>query len=202
MATIANTVVSPAEYLEFERNSERKHEYRDGEIVEMVGGTREHSLILGNLMWILGGTLREKDYEYFQSEMRVKVSETGLYTYPDVVVVRGSSRLEDDHVDTLLNPTVIFEVLSPSAESYDRGEKFEHYRNIETLVEYILVSQRHICLERYSRQDDGRWMLQDYTSAESVMQLDTIECAVPISDVYHKVSLRDERKTEQQAEGQ
>ena len=96
MATVANTSVSPADYLAFERNSELKHEYRDGEIVQMVGGTRQHGMIVANLIWIISSALRQKNYEYYPSETRVKVSETGLYTYPDVTVVKGAAILEDN----------------------------------------------------------------------------------------------------------
>ena len=195
MSTVTKTDVSPDEYLAFERQSELKHEYRDGEIVEMVGGTRRHNLIIGNLIWILGSALREKDYEFFPSEMRVKIDDTGLYTYPDVSVVKGRSQLADDHFDTLLNPAVIFEVLSPSTESYDRGEKWEHYRTIDSLLEYLLVSQDRIHVDRYTRQDNGQWLFQDYSKLESVVELNVIECPLKLADVYLKVPMTGERKS-------
>lgn len=202
MATVTNTGVSPAEYLEFERGSERKHEYRDGEIVQMVGGTKKHGMIVANLIWIISSALRHKDYEYFPSETRVKAISTGLYTYPDVTVVKNTTQLEDEHNDTILNPTAIFEVLSPSTESYDRGEKFQHYRGIESLSEYVLVSQDRICIERFSKQDDGDWRLRDYRAPDDVMTIDTIECAFPLADVYHKVPLHNEPKSGEPPAGQ
>lgn len=202
MSTVSNTAVSPAEYLEFERNSELKHEYRDGEIVQMIGGTQSHNFVEANLLRIILTKLVDKTYDVYPGNMRVKVSEAGIYTYPDIAIVKGKSQLEDEHGDTLLNPAVIFEVLSPSTESYDRGQKFEHYRNIDSLAEYVLVAQDRICIERFTKQDGGQWLLQDYKTPEDVMHLDTIECDFPLADVYHKVPLQGERKAQQPESGE
>ena len=189
MATVTKTRVTPDQYLEFERASELKHEYRDGEIVQMVGGTREHNLIETNLLWILANSLRNKDFEVYPGNLRVKASDTGLYTYPDVAVVRGKPRLEDEQFDTLLNPAVLFEILSPSTESYDRGEKFASYRTIGSLCEYVLISQDKCRVERFTRQAVGEWLFRDYTEFDENIDLTIIEVSLQLSELYHKVPL-------------
>lgn len=189
MTTATPTRVTPEEYLALERKAEFRNEYRNGEIVPMTGGTREHNLLETNLIRILGNALLDKDYEVYPGDMRVKVSETGLYTYPDVAVVRGEPQFEDDEFDTLLNPIVLFEILSKSTESYDRGEKFSQYRTVPSFVEYLLVSQTEMRIERFSRQPDGSWLMRDYQQPEEVVPLDAIECRLTVGEVYHKVPL-------------
>ena len=121
--------------------------------------------------------------------MRLRIPATGLYTYPDVTVVCGEPRFEDEYLDTLLNPTVLVEVLSPSTESYDRGRKSGNYRTIESLAEYLLVSQDEYKIEQYSKQPDGRWLLADIRSREGVVDLASIQCVLKLNDVYSKVTL-------------
>ncbi len=202
MATVANTSVSPADYLEFERNSELKHEYRDGEIIDVTGATREHILLVTNLIRILGTALLNTASEVYGTDMRVKVMAAGLYVYPDVTVVFTEPQFEDDCFDTLLNPTVIFEVLSPSTENYDRGEKFANYRTVDSLEDYFLVSQERQIIERFTRQADGRWILEVYSGSDAVVELKLNDCTFNLADVYHKVPMRVDRKTEQQNRGQ
>ena len=189
MATVTKTRVTPAEYLEMERRSEFKHEYRDGEIIETARSSREHNLIVTNMIGLLGNALFDKDYEIYAADMRVKVSETEFYTYPDVVVVKGEPQLEDEHFDTLLNPTAVFEVLSPSTESYDRGQKFAHFRALKSLVDYLLIAQDRQRIERFTRQTDGQWLFQDYSEMDSVVDLPSMECQLKLSDVYRKVPM-------------
>lgn len=188
MSTVIQPRVTPAEYLAFERSAPSRHEYRNGEIVEMVGASRAHNLILSNLIRILCNSLLEKDYEVYPSEMRVKVNETGLYTYPDAVVVQGEPELEDEQADTLLNPTAIFEILSPSTESYDRGEKFSHYRKIPSLQDYVLVAQDKPRVECFSRQEKGEWLFRDENGAEAVAEIPSLDVAIPLGELYRKVS--------------
>ena len=121
--------------------------------------------------------------------MRVKVSATGLYTYPDLVVVCGEPRFEDQHVDTLLNPTLIVEVLSDSTEAYDRGKKFGYYRTVKTLAEYLLVTQDQYRVEQYAKQLDGGWMFSEASGLEGIVNLGSIRCAVALREVYDRVSL-------------
>jgi Uma2 family endonuclease len=181
--------LTPEEYLAVERKSEYKSEYIDGEMVAMTGASRRHNLIAFNITLEIGRQLKGRPCEGYTSDMRVRVPSTRLYTYPDVVVVCGEPQFEDDHVDTLLNPTLIVEVLSESTESYDRGKKFGFYRTVESLAEYILVAQDEYRIEQYARQNDGRWLLSDYRSADDTVELTSIQCKLSLREVYDKVAL-------------
>lgn len=187
MAKYAEQLISPQQYLERERVTEYKSEYLGGRIFAMVGASRAHNLITTNLGRELSLRLKGRPCETYGSDMRVKVSQTGLYTYPDVVVVCGEVRFEDEHLDTLLNPTVIFEVLSPSTEAYDRGDKFTHYRRLESLVEYLLISQHRCQVERYVRQADGQWLLSEFNDPQGKLELTSIGCQIPLAEIYERV---------------
>src|SRR5437763_1759978 len=147
--------ISEADYLRIERQAEFRSEYFDGEIFAMAGGTRAHSLIGTNIAGELRNQLKATDCVAYNTDLRVKVEATGLLTYPDVSVVCGEQRFLDDEQDVLLNPTVIIEVLSDSTEAYDRGKKFEHYRQIPSCKEYLLVSQKEPRIEQFIRQPNG-----------------------------------------------
>jgi Uma2 family endonuclease len=134
-------LVTPNEYLILERQAPYKSEYRDGQIVAMSGASRQHNIITANVVAELHAQLKQRSCTVLPSDMRVKVTSTGLYTYPDVVVVCGEALFDDNQQDTLLNPTLIVEVLSKSTEAYDRGDKFKHYRHLPSLAEYLLISQ-------------------------------------------------------------
>jgi Uma2 family endonuclease len=192
MATVATTSITPEEYLEFERRAEVKHEYRDGEIVEMPGSSYAHDCLAANLIGLLYQTLAREKYGIRTSDMRIKVSETGLYTYADASVVIGEAVLEGDRGDLLLNPAVIFEILSPSTETYDRGEKFNNYATIESLREYVLVAQDTQRIERYSRnRDSAEWSNQVFDGPDAIVELTSIGCSLNLSDLYYKVPLGD-----------
>lgn len=178
--------ITPDEYLIMEREAEFKSEYRNGQIIAMPGASRQHNLISVNISSNLHLQLLDRGCEVYANDMRVKVSDTGLYTYPDVVVVCDEPQFEDNHVDTLLNPTVIVEVLSPSTETYDRNDKFMSYQTLESLQEYILVSQKSVGVEHYVRQN-GTWILRDFRTLEDVLQLASIECSLVLQAVYAKV---------------
>jgi Uma2 family endonuclease len=184
----AKRLYTPQEYLAFERASPIKHEYYDGSIFAMAGTSREHNLIVINLGREVSGQLLDRPCEAYVSDMRVLVSRTGLYTYPDVVAVCGERRFEDSEVDTLLNPNVIIDVLSESTEAYDRGKKFGHYRRLESLREYVLVAQDEVRVERYTRRGD-EWILTDLLRLEDTLRLESIGCAVPLRAIYAKVEL-------------
>lgn len=184
----ARTVYTTEEYLARERMAEAKSEYLGGEILAMAGASRAHNLITVNLSRELSQQLRGRPCEAYSADMRVRVRETGLYTYPDVVVACGDIQFEDDQVDTLLNPVVVIEVLSPKTEAYDRGEKFAHYRRLESLQEYVLVAQDKMRVERYVRQGD-QWVLSELSALEDVLQIDAIGCNVGLSDIYERVEL-------------
>lgn len=182
------------EYLALERKAEYKSEFVNGMIVGLAGATRQHNLIAGNVFGEVRAQLRGRTCEVYMSDIRVKVDPTGLYTYPDVVVACGDIRFEDEHVDTLLNPTLIVEVLSPSTEAYDRGEKFAHYRRLETLQEYVLVSQDKVRIESYVRQG-AQWLLSEASGGDEMVRLESIGCGLVLRDVYDKV--RFEESTEE-----
>jgi Uma2 family endonuclease len=187
MTSLPKTRISPEEYLALEREAEYKSEYLAGEIFAMTGASREHNLITTNIVGELRQQLKGKPCEVYPSDMRVKVSATGLYTYPDVVVVCDEPRFEDDYVDTLLNPALIVEVLSSSTESYDRGKKFGYYRTVESLAEYLLVAQDEYKIEQYVRQPDGRWLLSDIHSLDGIVKLISVPCALALKEVYERV---------------
>jgi Uma2 family endonuclease len=141
----------------------------------------------------LGNQLRGKGCETYLNEMRVKIPSTNNYTYPDVTIVCGEdAELEDDEFDTLLNPILIVEVLSPSTENYDRGKKFQSYRTLASLREYVLVSQDKQQIEHYIRQDDGQWLLSDTTDIDAIVTLPSINCTLKLADVYENINFEAE----------
>lgn len=180
-------VATPAEYLAFERNTERKHEYLGGRISPMPPVTARHCLIVGNLIAALGDQLCDRPELVFPSNMRLKVAKTGLYTYPDVTVVTNDSQYEDEVTDTLLDPLILIEVLSEETEAYDRGQKFHHYRTIESLTEYLLVAQDAYHLDHYVRRTDGKWLFSEAKRLSDTVHLPTINCDLKLAKVYRKV---------------
>jgi Uma2 family endonuclease len=188
MSSERKTHLGPDEYLALERKSQIRSEYIDGDMVAMSGGSRRHNLIVTNTVSELRTQLKGHPCEVYSSDMRVKVSQTGLYTYPDVVVACGEPKFEDVNVDTLLNPTAIFEVLSDSTESYDRGPKLGHYRKIESLVEYLLVNQFDYRIEHFVRQKEGPWLRSETRGTDSRIELPSIHCSLLLSEVYDRIS--------------
>src|ERR1039458_9634093 len=187
MSTLPKTYLTPEQYLEIERKAEFKSEYYQGEMFAMSGASYPHIRIVANAMRELGQQLRQGHCEPLSNDMRVRVTPTGLYTYPDVVVVCAEPQFADDTLDTLLNPTVIIEVLSESTEAYDRGRKFELYRSLESLAEYMLISSQRVSAELFTRQPDGRWMLTASSRLEDSLDLQSVGCHLALADVYEKV---------------
>ncbi|WP_437520866.1 Uma2 family endonuclease [Sorangium sp. So ce726] len=181
--------LSPEEYLALERSSEVKHEYAGGEVFAMSGGTREHSLIAANVVGELRSSLRARPCEAHASDLRIKNVTTGRYVYPDASVVCGQPLFEDEHRDTLLNPTAVFEVLSDSSESYDRGGKFALYRGIPSIADYVLLSQKQVEVEHFRRQPDGTWLLRVLGPGER-LQIASIGCDLAVDELYLKVFAR------------
>lgn len=182
----AQALFTPEEYLARERKALTKSEYRNGQVHAMPSASRAHNLITLHISGELYIQLRERSCEIYPSDMRVKVSAAGLYTYPDVIVVCGEPRFDDTHFDTLLNPTVLIEVLSPSTAAYDRGEKFASYQKLDSLCEYILISQDRVRVEHYLRQEDS-WNLTEFYSLADVCQLPSIGCELSLKAIYAKV---------------
>ncbi len=188
MSSLPKQRYTEEEYLAFERASTEKHELIDGEIVAMTGASEHHNLITTSTLSSLFVQLHKKTCKVYPSDMRVRVSRR-QYTYPDITVLCGASVLaDDDYHDTLLNPTIIIEVLSPSTEAYDRGSKFTLYRNLPSLQEYILISQDHIQIERYVRQPDQQWLLSEIKILDGVMELTNIGCTLSAADVYEQIT--------------
>jgi Uma2 family endonuclease len=180
---------TPEEYLAIERQAQPKSEYLNGEIFAMSGASPRHVLIVTNVVAQLAVQLKQHLCTVFSTDLRVKVSPTGLYTYPDVVVVCGQLQFDDDQKDTLLNPTLIVEVLSESTEDYDRGRKFEHYRALDSLMEYVLIAQDKFHVEHFLRQSGGHWLLSETNRLEDTMRLTSIGCDLVLAEVYDKVDL-------------
>jgi len=181
-------LISEDEYLKQEISSEIKSEYFRGEVFAMAGASMEHNLIVANIIIELGLQLKNKPCRVYPSDMRLKVEKTGLYTYPDVMVVCDKKEeFVDNKKNTLLNPDVIIEVLSDSTESYDRGEKFFNYRQLDSLKEYVLVWQKRQKIEKYSRVNSTMWTLTETDEQNQAILLDSIGCTLDMANVYDKV---------------
>ena len=178
--------LSEAEYLQLDRMAEIKSEFFDGEMFAMAGGTRAHSLIATNLIRELGNRLKGTGYMVYNADLRVKVEATGLLTYPDVSVVCGTQRFLDDEHDTLLNPTLLVEVISESTEAYDRGKKFENYRQITSCREILLVSQREARIEQYIRQT-AEWTLKEAVGIQAQLELPSLGIVLPLGEDFANV---------------
>lgn len=180
------TGLSPQEYLELERSSPLRHEYADGEIFAMAGGTLEHSAVAANVLGELRSALRGRGCRVLTSDMRIKIAAARRYVYPDGAVVRSRPEFEDDQRDTLLNPRVVVEVLSDSSEAYDRGDKFAQYRTLPSLEEYVLASQKAPRIEVFTRQADGSWLLRFHGPGERA-ELSSLGCTLDVDRVYQDV---------------
>jgi Uma2 family endonuclease len=177
-------------YLLEERRSTIKHEYHNGRVYAMAGASEQHNLIAINLAASLHGQLRGKGCRVYPSDMRLKIVKTGLNTYPDFSIVCGQSEFTDSvKRDTLLNPIVIIEILSPSTERYDRGIKFQHYRTIPSLKEYLLIAQNDQVIEKFTRQETNEWVLTEAVGIETVMPLLSVQISLALKDVYDEVPI-------------
>jgi len=192
VSTTETALVSPAEYLEMELHSEIRHEYINGRVYGMSPGSSDmHQLICWNLMAALHNQMRNRPCRAYNLDMRVKVSPTGMYTYPDIAALCAKPRLENyKGVDTLLNPSVIIEVLSRTTEGYDRGDEFVHYGRLESLQEYVLVSQHRMRVEQFVR-DGAEWRLSFLTDPQALLRLTPIGCEIPLDEIYRGVELSD-----------
>ena len=182
-----NKVMSEQEYLALEEKSKIRHEFMDGEIISMAGATRRHNLATSNISRVLGNQLEETDCEVYASDFRVKVRDNHN-VYPDVAVACDEILVENNET-TLLNPIVIFEVLSRSTEKRDRGDKAEDYYKLESLQDYVLVSQYRVRVEHFSRQKNNVWTLKIYENLDDVLELKSINCKVSLKLIYLKLKL-------------
>jgi Uma2 family endonuclease len=195
MQAQAKPYLTPEEYLAMERQATTKSEYLRGEVFAMAGASFQHTMIATNTIASLAPQLKRRSCTAHSSDLRVKVRPTGLYVYPDIVIVCGRPQFEDRQQDTLLNPTVIIEILSLSTERYDRGAKFAHYRTLESLSDYLLIAQSSPIVEHYARQPDDAWLLKSYVGLEAVATIPSIDCELPLADIYDKVEWPDEDVT-------
>ena len=182
-------LMSRAEFLEFERNSEEKHEYYKGEIFAMSGAPYQHNVIENNIRGELYVFLKGKQCQPFGSNLRVSVKENTLYTYPDILVICGKPEFEDNQFDTILNPTLIIEILSPSTASYDKGTKFELYRQIPALKEYITIDSTKIHIEQFVKNDNNTWTLQEFKNLSDSFAIVCIKMPLTVSEWYDGVEL-------------
>lgn len=185
--------LSPEEYLAIERAAEFRSEYYDGVMYAMAGGSYPHNVINVNLVRELSSALRKRGRFVVSSDARLRVSPERVYTYPDIMAGCDQPRFADDQKDTLLNPALVIEVLSPSTEAHDRGYKFAQYRQLESIREYVLVSQSEPRIEKFERQADGRWVLSEHVGIEAVCRFESVDCEVTLADIYENVAFGEQQ---------
>jgi len=190
MSSLAEPLYTAEEYLALERAADHKSEFINGRVYAMAGASRSHVLITTNVAGELRSRLRGHGCRTYSADLRVLIDSTGTYTYPDVAIVCGNPEFRDDgHLDTLTNPTLIVEVLSPSTEGYDRGAKFAHYRRLASLQEYVLIAQDRVSVERYTRRGED-WIIRptdELTDRNDILHLASVACDLPLAEVYDLV---------------
>ncbi len=189
MSALAAKRYTAEEYLEFELNSELRHEFMDGEIVPMSGGTPNHNEIAGNLYIAVKTHLKGQDYRTFYVDQRLWLPTPDIYTYPDVMVVSKPLEFQPRRTDTIVNPILIAEVLSKSTKAYDRDEKFAAYRTIPSFGEYLLIDQYRFHVEQYTKTPENRWLFSEHNSLEASFRLESIDCSVTLAELYSDIEL-------------
>ena len=188
MSTSAARKYTIDEYIAIEEASEIKHEFREGEIVAMAGASPEHAGIVGDLIYLIRSQLKRRDYRVYPTDLRVRITPNGRYSYPDLVVVCGTPVFDDTKPQALLNPTLIIEVLSDSTATYDRGDKFHDYRQLPSLTDYILVAQDRASVEHYQRQGTSDlWLYQAAEGLDATLLIGGLNLSLPLVDVYAQV---------------
>lgn len=191
---------TPEEYLELEEAADYKSEYIDGQIIPMAGGSTNHNRITLNLSAALNFAFRQQDYEVFMSDVRLWITKKRIYTYPDVMIVGREPEYFNNRTDSITNPQVIVEVLSKSTKGYDRKDKFEAYRTIDTFQEYLLVDQTRIHVEQYSKTGKKRWSLYEYDEEDETISLTSVAFQISMVDLYNKVKFEVVESEDEQAE--
>ena len=179
---------TPEEYLALEETSEDKNEYRQGEIIPMVGATTNHNQIAGNFYRRFPLTINNQDYYTYMETVRLWLSDYSIYTYPDVMVIKGQPLYQGNSQSNVINPLIIVEVLSNSTQAYDRGDKFKFYRSLPTFQEYILIEQSSYSVERYYKQKDDQWLIDFVTGENAVLQLVSVDWQISFQDLYQRVN--------------
>ncbi|MCA2508519.1 MAG: Uma2 family endonuclease [Microcystis sp. M54BS1] len=179
---------TPEEYLALEETSENKNEYRQGEIIPMVGATTNHNQIAGNFYRRFPLNINNQDYYTYMETVRLWLSDYSIYTYPDVMVIKGQPLYQGNSQSNVINPLIIVEVLSNSTQAYDRGDKFKFYRSLPTFQEYILIEQSSYSVERYYKQKDDQWLIDFVTGENAVLQLVSVDWQISWQDLYQRVN--------------
>lgn len=179
---------TPEEYLALEENAEYKSEYIDGQIISMAGGTANHNRIAGNFYAVMNFAFRQKEYEVFNSDMRLWLPQKRIYTYPDAMIIVGEPEFYNNRTDIITNPQVIVEVLSKSTKGYDREDKFQAYRTIASFQEYLLIDQTRIHVEQFSKTGKKQWNLREYDEEDEAIALGTAPFEISLQDLYDKVN--------------
>ena len=188
MSSAALKRLSWEEYVDHERHADQKSEFFDGELFAMAGGSSNHALVATNFTREAGNALKPRECRVFGSDLRV-LCPNGLGTYPDASIVCGEPQYQGDRRETLLNPVVIVEVLSPTTEAYDRGKKFEQYQSLPSLREYVLISQDHVRIDHFARQPQtGQWLLTTYDDPDGTLELPAVDVSLSIAEIYAKVT--------------
>ncbi|AVQ70852.1 hypothetical protein MiYa_00215 [Microcystis aeruginosa NIES-2519] len=188
LSTTETKYYTPEEYLDLEETSEDKNEYRQGEIIPMVGATTNHNQIAGNFYRRFPLTINNQDYYTYMETVRLWLSDYSIYTYPDVMVIKGQPLYQGNSQSNVINPLIIVEVLSNSTQAYDRGDKFKFYRSLPTFQEYILIEQSSYSVERYYKQKDEQWLIDFVTGENAVLQLLSVDWQISFQDLYQRVN--------------
>lgn len=183
--------VSPEKYLEIERVSQEKHEYYNGEIFAMSGASKEHNIIAKNINTLVLPFLKGKSCDMFGSDLRVHIPKNSLFTYPDFTIICGKWETTDNEKDTVTNPSVLVEILSKSTKDYDRGTKFNLYRNIKTLKEYILIDSTKVSVEIFLKQENQKWILSEFKNLSDSFIISTIGLSLMLKDLYEDVDIHE-----------
>ena len=181
---VAKRHYSPEEYLALEAKANFRSEYRDGYIVPMAGGTTDHNEIVTTLCVALKPPLRTRGYRLFTENVRVWVERYRIYTYPDVMVIAGEPVYHGSATTTVVNPSLVVEVASKSTKNYDQGDKFDYYRSLPSFREYVLVEQYRWRVMQHLKTPNGQWLLTDYEAQDGVLELASLDLALPLSDLY------------------
>jgi Uma2 family endonuclease len=176
------------EYLDLEINSNERHEYIQGEIIKMTGGTPNHNKIALNLASALNFALKKQPFQVFVADQRLWIPDYEIYTYPDIMIIKDDLQFQEGRKDTLINAYIIVEVLSKSTRSYDKDEKFSAYRSLESFCEYLLIDQHKLQIEHYSKTDKNQWLFREYKTEKDVISFDKINFEISLIDIYDKVN--------------
>lgn len=187
MSTTLKRSITPEEYLANERSATFKSEYYQGEVFAMAGASEQHNLIVMNVGASLHSQLKARPCRVYPSDLRLRIPRTGLFTYPDLMIICGEPQFEFDRRDVVINPVLLVEVLSDSTEAYDRGAKFEQYRTLDSLKQYVLIAQDRFSVESFTKRENGDWLLSATNEIQQSHALDSIQCSLSLSDVYDKV---------------